>query len=111
MLRAEQQPARIVQRGCCGVLVVVHHEPVELLDRDGGLLDMGRRERQADRRAAAGPHRLIGWADDDRSRSPGLYTRDLVTLIDSGSDISVAAVRPAALLNPQHPASTRTTRQ
>lgn len=55
-------------------------------------------ETACDALGAAG--RLIGWADDDRARSPGLYMRDLVTLIDSGSDISLAAVRPAALLIP-----------
>lgn len=45
-------------------------------------------------------NRLIAWTDDDRARTPGLHLRDLVTLIDSGSDISLAATRPAALLIP-----------
>jgi LmbE family N-acetylglucosaminyl deacetylase len=45
-------------------------------------------------------NRLIAWTDDDRARTPGLHMRDLVTLIDSGSDISLAATRPAALLIP-----------
>jgi LmbE family N-acetylglucosaminyl deacetylase len=44
--------------------------------------------------------RAIAWTDDDRARSPGLYLRDLVTLIDCGRDISLAAARPAALLIP-----------
>jgi LmbE family N-acetylglucosaminyl deacetylase len=50
--------------------------------------------------ALGATRRLIAWTDDDRARSPGLYLRELVTLIDSGSDISLAAIRPAALLIP-----------
>ncbi len=46
--------------------------------------------------------RLIAWTDDDRARAraPGLHLRDMVTLIEGGSDISLAATRPAALLIP-----------
>jgi LmbE family N-acetylglucosaminyl deacetylase len=44
--------------------------------------------------------RLIAWASGDRAQSPGSYLRDLVTLIDSGCEISLAQTRPAALLIP-----------
>lgn len=57
VLRSEQQPVRVAQRGCRGVLVVVH-EAVELLDRAGGLQDVGRGDRLAGRRAALGARRL-----------------------------------------------------
>ena len=45
------------------------------------------------------PHQ-IAWTDDDRARSPGTHMRDLVSLIDTDSDISLTATRPAALLIP-----------
>jgi N-acetylglucosamine malate deacetylase 1 len=55
-------------------------------------------EAACDALGAAG--RAIAWTGSDRARSPGSYLRDLVTLIDSGPGISLAATRPAALFIP-----------
>jgi LmbE family N-acetylglucosaminyl deacetylase len=44
--------------------------------------------------------RHIAWTDDDRARAPGLYLRDLVALIESGTEVSLAEARPAMLLIP-----------
>ena len=44
--------------------------------------------------------RAGAWAGEERAGNPGAHLRELVTLIDSGPDISVQAIRPAALLIP-----------
>jgi LmbE family N-acetylglucosaminyl deacetylase len=44
--------------------------------------------------------RSIAWVDDDRSGDPGRFQPDLVTLIESGSDLSITRLRPDLLLIP-----------
>ena len=44
--------------------------------------------------------RAVAWAGPERAGNPGAHLRELVTLIDSGPDLSVQALRPAVLLIP-----------
>lgn len=44
--------------------------------------------------------RLIAWIDDDRARNPGAHLPDLVALIESGTEVSLAQTQPDLLLIP-----------
>lgn len=44
--------------------------------------------------------RTIAWLDDERARSPRRYQRDLVSLIEHGTELSLAELRPDLLLIP-----------
>ena len=44
--------------------------------------------------------RTLAWAGGDAGTAPGTHLRDLVTLIESGPQVSLEAVRPALLLIP-----------
>lgn len=44
--------------------------------------------------------RTIAWTDDEKARHPGRYLRDLVTLIESGTELSLAELCPDLLLIP-----------
>ncbi|WP_019632251.1 PIG-L deacetylase family protein [Actinomadura atramentaria] len=44
--------------------------------------------------------RAIGWADDDRARAPGRHQKELVDLVESGTEVSLTQVAPDVLLMP-----------
>jgi N-acetylglucosamine malate deacetylase 1 len=44
--------------------------------------------------------RTLAWTDDERAHAPNAHQRDLVTLIESGAELSLAALRPELFLIP-----------
>jgi N-acetylglucosamine malate deacetylase 1 len=68
----------------------------------GGHSDAGLRAKEFDAAcdALGVTGRAIGWADDERARAPGRHPGELVTLIESGTEVSLAQIRPSLLLMP-----------
>lgn len=44
--------------------------------------------------------RIIAWVDDEHAHAPGNHASELVSLIESGTDVSMAATRPDLMLIP-----------